>query len=342
MAIKVGINGFGRIGRQVYKAIYEHYDEILEVEAINDLMDVNTNAHLLRYDSTYGSFPGDVEVRDDSIYVDGVKLKSFAEKDPARLPWGDLGVDIVLECTGVFRDKESASAHLTAGAKKVLISAPGKNMDVTICLGVNEDEYDPENHHVLSNASCTTNCLAPVAKVLHENFGVKRALMNTIHAYTNDQRILDLAHKDLRRARSAAINIIPTTTGAARAVSLVIPELEGRFDGMSLRVPVATVSVVDLVAEVDRDVTVEQVNAAFRDASEDEGWLGEVLDYSEEPLVSSDYIGNPSSATVDALSTQVIGGTLVKVLAWYDNEWGYSCRLADLAAFVADFLIEEE
>jgi glyceraldehyde 3-phosphate dehydrogenase len=341
MAIKVGINGFGRIGRQVYKAIYENYDEILEVEAINDLMDVNTNAHLLQYDSTYGSFQGEVEVRDDSIYVDGIKLKSFAEKDPARLPWGDLGVDIVLECTGVFRDKESASAHLTAGAKKVLISAPGKNMDVTICLGVNEDAYDPESHHVLSNASCTTNCLAPVAKVLHDSFGVKRALMTTIHAYTNDQRILDLAHKDLRRARSAAINIIPTTTGAARAVSLVIPELDGRFDGMALRVPVPTVSVVDLVAELDRDATIDQVNAAFRDASEDEGWLGEVLDYTEEPLVSSDFIGNPSSATIDALSTQVIGGNLVKVIAWYDNEWGYACRLADLAAFVADFLIEE-
>jgi glyceraldehyde 3-phosphate dehydrogenase len=342
MAIKVGINGFGRIGRQVFKAIYENYEDILVVEAINDLMDVNTNAHLLKYDSTYGSFPGEVEVRDNTIYVDGEELKSYAEKDPARLPWGDLGVDIVLECTGVFRDKEKASAHLAAGAKKVIISAPGKDMDVTICLGVNEEEYDPDSHHVMSNASCTTNCLAPVAKVLHDNFGVKRALMNTIHAYTNDQRILDLAHKDLRRARSAAINIIPTTTGAARAVSLVIPELDGRFDGMSLRVPVATVSVVDLVAELDRDVTIEQLNAAFREASEDEGWLGEVLDYTDEPLVSSDFIGNPSSATVDALSTQVIGGTLVKVIAWYDNEWGYSCRLADLAAFVADFLIEEE
>jgi glyceraldehyde 3-phosphate dehydrogenase len=342
MAIKVGINGFGRIGRQVYKAIYENYDEILEVEAINDLMDVNTNAHLLQYDSTYGPFAGEVEVRDDSIYVDGVRLKSFAEKDPAKLPWGDLGVDIVLECTGVFRDKERVAPHFQAGAKKVLISAPGKNMDVTICLGVNEGDYDPEQHHVMSNASCTTNCLAPVAKVLHDSFGVKRALMTTIHAYTNDQRILDLAHKDLRRARSAAINIIPTTTGAARAVSLVIPELDGRFDGMALRVPVPTVSVVDLVAELEREVTVDQVNGAFRDASEDEGWLGEVLDYTEEPLVSSDYIGNPASATVDALSTQVIGGNLVKVLAWYDNEWGYACRLADLAAFVADFLIEEE
>jgi glyceraldehyde 3-phosphate dehydrogenase len=341
MAIKIGINGFGRIGRQVYKAIYENYEDLLDVEAINDLMDVNTNAHLLKYDSTYGSFPGDVEVREGDIYIDGEKLKSFAERDPAKLPWGELGVDIVLECTGIFTDHEKASAHLQAGAKKVLISAPGKNMDVTLCLGVNEEDYDHSAHHILSNASCTTNCLAPVAKVLNDTFGVKRALMSTIHAYTNDQRILDLAHKDLRRARSAALNIIPTTTGAAKAVSLVIPDLKGKFDGMAFRVPTPTVSVVDLVAELERDTTVEEINNAFREASESEGWLGEVLGYSDEPLVSTDYIGNPNSSTIDSLATQVIGGNLVKVVSWYDNEWGYASRLADLAAFIADYLEEE-
>lgn len=338
MAIKIGINGFGRIGRQVYKAIYEDYEGVLQVEAINDLMDVKTNAHLLQHDSTYGSFSGDVEVTDGEIYVDGELLKSFAERDPANLPWGELGVDIVLECTGVFNDRDKAAAHLAAGAKKVIISAPGKNMDITICLGVNEDEYDNEQHHVLSNASCTTNCLAPVAKVLNDNFGVKRALMTTIHAYTNDQRILDLAHKDLRRARSAAINIIPTTTGAAKAVSLVIPELEGKFDGMAFRVPVPTVSVVDLVAELNQDTTIDEINNAFKAASESEDWMGEVLGYSEDPLVSSDYIGNPNSSTVDGLSTQVIGGNLIKVVSWYDNEWGYASRLADIAAFVSEQL----
>jgi glyceraldehyde 3-phosphate dehydrogenase len=268
-------------------------------------------------------------------------LKSFAERDPAKLPWGELGVDIVLECTGIFTDHEKASAHLQAGAKKVLISAPGKNMDVTLCLGVNEEDYDHSAHHILSNASCTTNCLAPVAKVLNDTFGVKRALMSTIHAYTNDQRILDLAHKDLRRARSAALNIIPTTTGAAKAVSLVIPDLKGKFDGMAFRVPTPTVSVVDLVAELERDTTVEEINNAFREASESEGWLGEVLGYSDEPLVSTDYIGNPNSSTIDSLATQVIGGNLVKVVSWYDNEWGYASRLADLAAFIADYLEEE-
>jgi glyceraldehyde 3-phosphate dehydrogenase len=264
MTVKVGINGFGRIGRQVFKAIYEEYDDVLDVEAINDLMAVDVNAHLLKYDSTYGQFPGDVEVREGDIYIDGEKLKSFAEKDPSKLPWRDLGVDIILECTGIFRDREKAAPHLQAGAKKVIISSPGKNMDLTVCLGVNEDQYDNERHHILSNASCTTNCLAPVAKVLNDSFGVKRAMMSTIHAYTNDQRILDLAHKDLRRARSAGFNIIPTTTGAAKAVALVIPELEGKFDGMAFRVPVPTVSVVDLVAELNRDVTVQEVNAASR------------------------------------------------------------------------------
>ncbi|MEW5988923.1 MAG: type I glyceraldehyde-3-phosphate dehydrogenase [Chloroflexota bacterium] len=338
MTVKVGINGFGRIGRQVFKAIRENYRDVLDVEAINDLMSVDVNAHLLKYDSTYGRFPGQVEVREGDIYVDGNKLKSYAEREPAKLPWGDLGVDVVLECTGIFRDRDKAAAHLQAGAKKVVISAPGKGMDITLCLGVNEGVYDNGSHHVLSNASCTTNCLAPVAKVLNDSFGIKRALMSTIHAYTNDQRILDLAHKDLRRARSAGINIIPTSTGAARAVALVIPELEGKFDGMAFRVPVATVSVVDLVAEVNRPTTAAEVNAAFKAAVQGGGWLGKVLDYTEEPLVSSDFVGNAKSSTLDALSTQVIGGTLVKVVSWYDNEWGYSSRLADLTAFLAERL----
>ena len=338
MTIKVGINGFGRIGRQVYKAIYENYRDVLDVEAINDLMDVGTNAHLLKYDSTYGRFPGVVEVRDGDIYVDGAKLKSYAERDPLNLPWAELGVDIVLECTGVFRTGDQVAAHLTAGAKKALISAPAKGVDATLCLGVNEGHYDPAKHHIISNASCTTNCLAPAAKVLNDHFGIKRALMSTIHAYTNDQRILDLAHKDLRRARAAAQNIIPTTTGAAKAVALVIPELEGKFDGMAFRVPVPTVSVVDLVAELEKDTTVAELNATFKAASQSAGWLGKVLGYTEEPLVSSDFIGSPHSSTIDALSTQVIGGNLVKVVTWYDNEWSYSLRLADLAAFVAERL----
>jgi glyceraldehyde 3-phosphate dehydrogenase len=338
MAVKVGINGFGRIGRQVYKAIYENYQGVLDVEAVNDLMDTTTNAHLLKYDSTYGRFPGEVEVRDNDIYVDGEKLKSYAERDPAKLPWGDLGVDIVLECTGIFRDRERAGLHLEGGAKKVLISAPGKGVDATFCLGVNEETYDPDNHHVISNASCTTNCLAPVAKVLNDTFGVKRALMSTIHAYTNGQKILDMASKDLRRSRSAGINIIPTTTGAAKAVSLVIPDLDGRFDGMAFRVPVVTVSVVDLTAELEKDTSIEELNATFKAAAEGDDWLGKVMDYTEEPLVSTDFIGNPNSSTVDALSTQVIGGNLVKVVSWYDNEWGYSSRLADLTAFVAEKL----
>ena len=338
MTIKVGINGFGRIGRQVYKAIFENYQGVLDVEAVNDLMDVKTNAHMLKYDSTYGRFPGEVEVRDNDIYVNGEKLKSYAERDPARLPWGDLNVDVVLECTGIFKDKETAGAHLKAGAKKVLISAPGKNIDATFCLGVNEESYDPDSHHVISNASCTTNCLAPVARVLNDKFGVRRALMSTIHAYTNGQKILDMAAKDLRRARTAGVNIIPTTTGAAKAVSLVIPDLDGRFDGMAFRVPVVTVSVVDLTAELETDTTIDELNAAFKAAADGGGWLGKVLDYTEEPLVSTDFIGNPASSTVDALSTQVIGGNLVKVISWYDNEWGYSSRLADLAAFVAEKL----
>jgi glyceraldehyde 3-phosphate dehydrogenase len=334
--IKVGINGFGRIGRQVYKAIYENYRDVIDVQAINDLMDVNTNAHLLKYDSTYGQFTGDVTVREGAIFIDGEELRSFAERDPAKIPWGDLGVDIVIESTGIFTDADKARAHLTGGAKRVIISAPAKGEDITICLGVNEEQFDPEKHFIISNASCTTNCLAPVAKVLQDTFGIRRALMTTIHAYTNDQRILDLAHKDLRRARSAAINIIPTTTGAAKAVSLVIPELKGKFDGMSFRVPVPTVSVVDVVAELDRETTVAEVNATLKAAAEsDDTWIGEVLGYTEEPLVSSDFIGNPNSSTVDGLSTMVIGGNLVKVVTWYDNEWGYSNRVADLVYYIA-------
>lgn len=338
MAVKVGINGFGRIGRQVYKAIYENYQDVLDVAAINDLMDVKTNAHLLKYDSTYGRFPGEVEVRDGDIFVDGNRLKSYAIREPAQLPWGELGVDIVLECTGIFKAREQAAQHLSAGAKKVVISAPGKGVDATFVLGVNEDTYDPQNHDVISNASCTTNCLAPAAKVLQDRFGIRRALMSTIHAVTNGQQILDMASKDLRRARSASINIIPTTTGAAKAVSLVIPELDGKFDGMAFRVPVVTVSVVDLTAELDTDTSVEEINAAFREASEGGGWMGKVLGYTEEPLVSTDFIGSEKSSTIDALSTQVIGGNLAKVVTWYDNEWSYSLRLADLAAFVAEKL----
>lgn len=338
MAVKIGINGFGRIGRQVFKAIYENYKGVLDVEAINDLMPVETNAHLLKYDSTYGRFPGKVEVKDGDIYVDGERLKSYAERDPANLPWADLGVDIVLECTGIFRDKDSAGKHLAAGAKKVIISAPGKNVDGTFVLGVNEETYDPASHNVISNASCTTNCLAPAMKVLEEAFGVERALMTTIHSFTNDQRILDVAHKDLRRARTAAANIIPTSTGAARAVGLVLPNLAGKINGMAFRVPTVTVSVVDITAELKTNVTVAEVNAALKAASEGDGWLGRVLNYTDEPLVSSDFIGDPASSTIDAQSTDVMGGNLVKVVTWYDNEWGYASRLADFAAYVAERL----
>ena len=337
MTIKIGINGFGRIGRQVYKVIYENYKGILDVEAINDLTAVETNAHLLKYDSTYGRFPGQVEARDGQIYVDGQVLKSYAERDPANLPWGDLGVDIVLECTGIFTSKEKANAHLQGGAKKVIISAPGTNVDGTFCLGVNEELYDSANHHIISNASCTTNCLAPVAKVLHNEFGLNHGLMTTIHAYTNDQRILDLAHKDLRRARAAAVNIIPTSTGAARAIGLVLPELKGKLDGTSLRVPVVTGSVVDLVMSLDKKPSVADINAAFKAAAESDSWLGKVLVYTEDPIVSSDVVGSPASSTVDGLLTATMGD-MYKVVTWYDNEWGYSNRLADMAAFVAERL----
>ncbi len=335
MTIKVGINGFGRIGRQVFKKIYEDYQGVLDVEAINDLMPVETNAHLLKYDSTYGRFPGKVEVVDGNMVIDGEILKSYAERDPAKLPWGELGVDIVLECTGIFKDGASAGKHLEAGAKKVIISAPGKGVDGTFVLGVNADTYDPQTMHIISNASCTTNCLAPAAKALHDAFGIEYALMSTIHAITNGQAILDTAGKDLRRARTAMTNIIPTTTGAARAVGLVLPELNGKINGMAFRVPVVTGSVVDLTAIVSRNVTIEEVNAALEAAANADTPLGEVLEFTMEPLVSSDFIGSSASSTIDGLSTDVIGGNMVKIVTWYDNEWGYSSRLADLAAFVA-------
>lgn len=335
MAVKVGINGFGRIGRQVYKVIYENYRDVLDVEAINDLMPAETNAHLLRYDSTYGKFPGEVGVEGDNITIDGQVLKSFAERNPADLPWGDLGVDIVLECTGIFRDRAKAALHLDGGAKKVIISAPGKGVDATFCMGVNEESYDSATQHVISNASCTTNCLAPVAKVLHREFGIESGFMSTIHAVTNGQAILDTAKKDLRRSRTAFANIIPTTTGAAKAISLVLPELTGKLHGMAYRVPVVTGSVVDIVVKLEKGGTAADVNAALKAASEEDGWLGKVLGYSEEPLVSSDYIGSIESSTVDALSTADMGEGFVKVVTWYDNEWGYSNRLADLAVYAA-------
>ena len=333
MTTKVGINGFGRIGRLTLRTINQYHKDELEVAAINDLTNTATNAHLLKWDSTYGPYPGSVAASDDAITVNGHKVKVFSEKDPASIPWRDCGVDIVIESTGLFTDAAKASAHLKGGAKKVLISAPAKNEDVTIVLGVNEAKYDPKKHTVISNASCTTNGIAPVAKVLHDSFGVDKGLMTTIHAYTNDQKIQDMVHDDLRRARAAAVNIIPTTTGATHAVTLVIPDLEGRLHGMAFRVPVVTVSVIDFVAELKQEITVEQVNQAFKSAAE--GPLAGIMEYCEEPLVSMDFKGNPASTIVDALSTMVIGGNMVKVLAWYDNEWGYSCRLADLTAFIS-------
>jgi glyceraldehyde 3-phosphate dehydrogenase len=332
MTIRVGINGFGRIGRQSMKAILERHAQDVEVVAVNDLTDTQTNAHLLRYDSTYGRFPGEVEATADSLIVNGHKIKVIAQRDPAQIPWGDLGVQVVIESTGLFTDADKAAAHLKGGAKKVIISAPAKGEDITLVLGVNDSAYDPAKHNIISNASCTTNCLAPAAKVLNDAFGIERGLMNTIHSYTNDQRILDQVHKDLRRARAAAANIIPTTTGAARALSLVIPELKGRFDGMSLRVPTVTVSVVDFVANVRKEVTKDEVNQAFKDAAA--GSLKGILGYTDEPLVSSDFRGDPRSSIIDGLTTMVLGGTMVKVVAWYDNEWGYSNRVADLAHFV--------
>ena len=334
MVTRIGINGFGRIGRQVLRATLERHPDKLSVAAINDLTDAETNAHLLKYDSTYGRYPGTVEAAEDALIVNGKEIRVLAERDPASLPWGDLGVDIVIESTGLFTDAAKAADHVKAGAKKVIISAPAKGEDFMVVLGVNDDQYDPKRHHVMSNASCTTNSVAPMLKVLNDAFTVRRGLMNTIHSYTNDQRILDQFHGDLRRARSAAINIIPTTTGAARACGIVIPELQGKIHGMSLRVPTATVSVIDLVADLGRKVTVEEVNAAFKEAAE--GPLKGILEYTDEPLVSSDFIGNPHSCILDSLSTMVMDGDMVKLLGWYDNEWGYSCRTADLAAFLVD------
>jgi glyceraldehyde 3-phosphate dehydrogenase len=335
MAVRVGINGFGRIGRQSLKAMIERAPD-LEVVAVNDLVPTSMNALLFKHDSTYGAYPGTVEHTDDSIVVDGRVIRCLEEADPAKLPWGDLGVDVVLESTGRFTDATKARAHLDAGAKKVIISAPAKNEDVTIVLGVNDAAYDPARHDIISNASCTTNCLAPAAKVVHDLLGIERGLMNTIHSYTNDQRILDVAHKDARRARSAGLNIIPTTTGAAKALALVIPDLKGKFDGFSLRVPTPTVSVVDFTADVRRETTVEELNAAFRAAAE--GPMKGILGVSDEPLVSTDFRGDSRSSIIDAASTMVMGGSMVKVIAWYDNEWGYSCRVADLVALVANRL----
>jgi len=335
MAVRVGINGFGRIGRQSLKAMLERTPE-LEVVAVNDIVDVPTNALLFAHDSTYGNFPGTVSHTDDSIVVNGKSVKVLQVSDPTQLPWKDLGVDIVIESTGRFTEADKARAHLAAGARKVIISAPAKKEDVTLVLGVNEGVYDPATHHIISNASCTTNCLAPVAKVLNDVFGIEKGLMNTIHSYTNDQRILDVAHKDPRRARSAGLNIIPTTTGAAKALSLVIPELKGKLDGFSLRIPTPTVSVVDLTVQLGKPATVESINDAFRAAAS--GPMKGILGVSDEPLVSTDFRGDARSSIVDAALTMVIGEGFAKVLAWYDNEWGYSCRVADLTRYVAERL----
>jgi len=332
MAEKIGINGFGRIGRLAFRVINQHYSDKLEVAVVNDLTDAKTNAHLLKYDSNYGIYPGIVEAKEDTIAVDGRKTKVIAERDPGKIPWKDYGVDLVIESTGLFTDADKASAHFQGGAKKVVISAPAKGEDITIVLGVNEDKYNPAQHRVISNASCTTNCIAPVVRVLHDNFGISKGFMSTIHAYTNDQRLQDMYHTDLRRARAAATNIVPTTTGAARAVTLVIPELKGKLDGVAFRVPVPTVSLCDFVADLDKEVTAEQINQVFQAAAK--GKLKGILEYCDKPLVSTDFKGNQHSSIFDALSTMVLAGNMVKVLAWYDNEWGYSCRLADLVIYI--------
>lgn len=335
MAIRVGINGFGRIGRQVLKAIRENFPDDIDVVAFNDLGDLNTMAHLFRYDSNYGRYDGTVEVQGDTLIVDGDVIKALKQKDPAQLGWGDLGVDIVIESTGIFTDRDSASKHLQAGAKKVIISAPAKGEDITLCLGVNQEKYDPAAHHIVSNASCTTNCLAPAAKVVNDSFGIIKAFMTTIHSYTNDQQILDLPHKDLRRARAAALNIIPTSTGAAKAVSLVVPELKGKFDGIAVRVPTPTVSLVDFVATVEKEVTKQSLIAALEAAAN--GPMKGILGVTHEPLVSMDFKGDPRSSIIDAIATDA-SGNLVKVIAWYDNEWGYSVRCAELTKFMGDRL----
>lgn len=331
MATKIGINGFGRIGRNVFRAAFNNPE--VEVIAVNDLTDADTLAFLLKHDTVHGKFAGSVEVKENALIVDGKEIKVLAERDPAQLGWGDLGVEVVVESTGRFTKRADAAKHLEAGAKKVIISAPASDEDITVVLGVNEDKYDAASHDVISNASCTTNCLAPFAKVLHEKFGVKRGMMTTVHSYTNDQQILDLPHKDLRRARAAAENIIPTSTGAAKAVSLVLPELKGKLNGMAMRVPTPNVSLVDLVAELDKDVTVDEINAALKEAAV--GNLKGILGYSEEPLVSTDYNGDTHSSTIDALSTMVMEGNMVKVVSWYDNETGYSNRVVDLIDYIA-------
>lgn len=332
MTIRVGINGFGRIGRNVFRAAMKNPE--VEIVAVNDLTDAETLAHLLKFDSVHGILDAEIEAKEGALVVNGKEIKVLAEREPGNLPWAKLNVDIVVESTGRFTDKAKAEAHITGGgAKKVIISAPAKNEDLTIVMGVNEDQYDPQSHHVISNASCTTNCLAPFAKVLHEKFGIKHGLMTTVHSYTNDQQILDLPHKDLRRARAAGLSIIPTTTGAAKAVALVLPALKGKLNGFAMRVPTPNVSVVDLNAELEKAVTVEEVNAALKEAAD--GPMKGILGYSEQPLVSKDYNGDPRSSIVDALSTMVIDGTAVKVVSWYDNEWGYSNRVVDLIDFIA-------
>ena len=336
MAVGVGINGFGRIGRLVLRAILERHPDKVNVVAVNDLTDTGTNAHLFKYDSNYGVYPGTVEATEDTIAVDGRAIKIVAERDPNKLPWGDLGADIVLESTGFFTDASAAAGHMEGGAKKVIISAPAKGEDATLVLGVNEDIYDPQRHNVISNASCTTNCIATMTKVLNDSFEVERGLMTTIHSYTGEQNILDKVHHsgDLRRMRAAATNIVPTTTGAAKAVGVVLPELNGKIHGMAFRVPTPTGSVTDFVAILKKDASVEDINAAYQEAAQNS--MAGILDYSSEPLVSSDFIRNPHSCIIDGLSTMSMGGNMVKVVGWYDNEWGYSCRAADLAAFLAD------
>ena len=334
MITRVGINGFGRIGRLVLRATKERYPDKLEIVAVNDLTDAKTNAHLLKYDTTYGGYPGHVEASNGDLVVDGRSIRVFSERDPAKIPWSEMGVDLVVESTGLFTDAEKAGGHLEGGAKKVIISAPARGEDLTIVLGVNEHLYDGANHKIVSNASCTTNCFATMVKVLHDSFGVEHGVMSTIHSYTNDQAILDQRHSDLRRARAAAANIIPTSTGAARAVGLVLPELNGKLDGIAFRVPTITGSITDFVATVSRDVTVDEINAAYQEAAD--GKMKGILEYSNEPLVSSDFKGNSHSCIIDGLSTMVMQGRMVKVMGWYDNEWGYSCRTADLCALIAD------
>ncbi|NEZ46938.1 type I glyceraldehyde-3-phosphate dehydrogenase [Clostridium niameyense] len=337
MSIKVALNGFGRIGRSVLRIAQDSFDENIEIVAMNARANTETLVHLFKYDSCYGRFNGTAEVAgEDKMIINGKEIKIFREADPANLPWKELGIDIVIESTGKFKDREGAMKHIEAGAKKVIITSPGKNEDVTIVVGVNDEKYNPDKHNIISNASCTTNCLAPFAKVLNDKFKIVKGLMTTIHSYTNDQRILDKTHKDLRRARAAAESIIPTTTGAAKAVAKVLPDLEGRLNGFAVRVPTPTVSLTDLVCEIEKKATKEEINKAFKDASE--GSMKGILGYSEEPLVSVDYRGDERSSIVDGLSTMVIGDNLVKVVAWYDNEWGYSCRTVDLVKYVAKFM----